>query len=85
MVEENWLKVAGRAMVLGIGLYLIPLGMIANPDLIRLETASWPALFAALKIGVGLAAISFGIIAPKALWLRAVLVAAGAAALFFAY
>ncbi len=85
MVEENWLKVAGRAMVLGIGLYLIPLGMIANPDLIRLETGTGAALFAALKIGIGLAAISFGIIAPKAIWLRAALVVAGFGALFFVY
>ncbi|HIP94532.1 MAG TPA: TRAP transporter fused permease subunit, partial [Leucothrix sp.] len=37
MVEENWLKVAGSAMALGIGLYLIPLGMIANPNLIQFE------------------------------------------------
>ena len=83
MVEENWLKVAGRAMVLGIGLYLIPLGMIANPDLIRLETGAGAALLAALKIGIGLAAISFGIIAPKPIWLRVALVVAGFGALFF--
>ena len=85
MVEENWLKVAARAMVLGIGLYLIPLGMIANPDLIRLETGAGAALLAALKIGIGLAAISFGIIAPKRLWLRAALVIGGAGALFFVF
>jgi len=30
MVKENWLKVAMTAMTLGIGLYLIPLAMIAN-------------------------------------------------------
>ncbi len=85
MVEENWLKVAGRAMVLGIGLYLIPLGMIANPDLIRLETSSGLAVLATLKIGIGLAAISFGIIAPKPIWLRSALVVAGFGALFFVY
>ncbi len=85
MVEENWLKVAGRAMALGIGLYLIPLGMIANPDLIRLETGAAAALLATLKIGVGLAAISFGIIAPKAVWLRVALVAAGFGVLFFVF
>jgi len=36
MAEENWLRVALTAMALGVGLYLIPLGMIARPDLIRL-------------------------------------------------
>ncbi|MEM1200986.1 MAG: TRAP transporter fused permease subunit, partial [Pseudomonadota bacterium] len=82
MVEENWLVVAARAMVLGVGLYLIPLGMIANPSLIGLEQEAFSALFAALKVGIGLAAISFGIIAPKAFWLRILLVVAGAATLF---
>ncbi|MEM7425228.1 MAG: TRAP transporter fused permease subunit [Pseudomonadota bacterium] len=83
MVEENWLKVAGRAMMLGIGLYLIPLGMIANPDLIRLESATLGALWAALRVGLGLAAISFGLIAPQPLWRRAGLVGAGLLCLFF--
>ncbi len=82
MVEEDWLQVAGRAMLLGIGLYLIPLGMIANPTLIALETDPAWALASAAKIGLGLGAISFGVIAPKALWIRAALVIFGVAALF---
>ena len=82
MVEENWLKVAGTAMALGIGLYLIPLGMIANPALIELETALLPALSAGLKMGIALAMISFGIIAPKAISLRALLITGGLFILF---
>src|SRR5690554_5059443 len=35
MAGENWLKVAGKAMALGIGLYLIPLSMVANSEAIR--------------------------------------------------
>src|SRR3546814_16458162 len=31
IVGENWLKVAVSAMRLGVGLYIIPLAMIANP------------------------------------------------------
>ncbi|MEN8195305.1 MAG: TRAP transporter fused permease subunit [Pseudomonadota bacterium] len=77
MVGENWLKVAMTAMALGIGLYLIPLGMIANPGLIGFSDAPLPALAAALKIGAALAAISFGIIAPGRPWMRVVLLAAG--------
>ncbi len=77
MVGENWLKVALSAMALGIGLYLIPLGMIANPGVIRLAEAPLPALLAAAKIAAALAAVSFGLIAPNRLWLRATLVAAG--------
>ena len=32
MIGENWMKVALTAMALGVGLYLIPLALIANPD-----------------------------------------------------
>ena len=31
MVNENWLKVAVSAMALGIGLYLVPIGMVLMP------------------------------------------------------
>ncbi len=71
MVEENWLKVAGSAMALGIGLYLIPLGMIANPALIAAEHTPLLAILATLKVALALALISFGIIAPKSWLLRA--------------
>lgn len=82
MVEENWLKVAGRAMALGIGLYLIPLGMIANPDLIGLEKSVFPAVLAALKVGIALAMISFAIIVPKGWLIRIVGIVAGLVLLF---
>ncbi len=82
MVDESWLKVAGSAMALGIGLYLIPLGMIANPALITLEHAALAAVLAMLKMAVSLAFISFGIIAPRSLILRAVLIGSGLLVLF---
>ncbi|WP_293763690.1 TRAP transporter fused permease subunit [uncultured Paraglaciecola sp.] len=82
MVQENWLKVAGIAMSLGIGLYLIPLGMIANPALIELGTAVVPSLLAAAKMALALGMISFGIIAPKAFLFRIFLVLAGLIILF---
>jgi TRAP-type uncharacterized transport system fused permease subunit len=62
MIGENWLKVAFTAMALGIGLYVIPLAMIANPSVIALSEAPTFALLAAAKIGLGLALISFGVI-----------------------
>ncbi|WP_028794538.1 TRAP transporter permease [Thalassobaculum salexigens] len=83
MVEENWLKVAGHAMALGIGLYLIPLAMIANPDLIALATDPVWAILAAVKIGLGLTAVSFAVIAPRRLLLRAGLLVVGALLLFW--
>jgi len=82
MVEEDWLKVAGRAMMLGIGLYLIPLGMIANPALIGLEQAPLIALAAAAKIGIGLGFISHAVIAPSAPWRRVLEAALGLVLLF---
>jgi TRAP transporter 4TM/12TM fusion protein len=82
MVGENWLKVAFSAMALGLGLYLVPLGMIANPALIALADTPVAALFAALKSGAGLGAISFGVIAPLNPLLRAGLVAGGGVLLF---
>ncbi|MBD3897622.1 TRAP transporter fused permease subunit [Halomonas sp. ML-15] len=82
MAGENWLKVALKAMALGIGLYIIPLAMISNPDIIRLDSNPGGALFDALKIAVGLTAISFGVIARKAWWLRLALIVAGALVIF---
>ena len=66
MIGENWLRVALTAMVLGVGLYLIPLGMVANPDLIRLAETPVAALLAAVKIGAGLALISWALVRKKA-------------------
>ncbi|MEO1688476.1 MAG: TRAP transporter large permease subunit, partial [Pseudomonadota bacterium] len=77
MVGENWLKVAVHAMALGVGLYVIPLGMIAAPDLIRLAEAPGWAMLAFAKTGAGLAALSFGIIAPRGPGLRAALATGG--------
>ena len=83
MVEENWLKVAGRAMLLGIGLYLIPLAMIASPALIELREAPLTALLVMVKVGLGLAAISHGVIGKRAIWVRCVLAVAGLALILY--
>ncbi len=63
MVGENWLKVAFSAMALGMGLYIIPLGMIANSDLIRLESNPIGAILAFVQMALGLGCLSFGVIA----------------------
>ncbi|MFC3836632.1 TRAP transporter permease [Paracoccus rhizosphaerae] len=62
MAEENWLRVALTAMALGVGLYLIPLGMIARPDLIRLAEAPGSALLSAAFVGGGCVIISYALI-----------------------
>ncbi|MEP3276200.1 MAG: TRAP transporter fused permease subunit [Stappiaceae bacterium] len=65
MVGENWLKVALTAMALGVGLYVIPLGMIANPQIIALGNEPLAAVIAFVQIGVGLSLLSFGLIAAR--------------------
>lgn len=68
MAQENWLRVAMTAMALGIGLYLIPLGMIARPDLIRLAEAPGSALLSAAFVGGGCVIISYALIGLRG-WL----------------
>lgn len=74
MIGENWLKVALTAMALGLGLYIIPLAMIANPDLIRVSTKTTSALTAFILVGVGLSCLSYAVIG-KAYWLRRIVLA----------
>ncbi|MEQ9261243.1 MAG: TRAP transporter fused permease subunit [Roseovarius sp.] len=83
MIGENWLKVALTAMTLGVGLYLIPLGLVAAPQITLLAEAPGMALLATLKIGAGLAAISFALVRRKHIALRAAAVTAGAALVFW--
>ncbi|MCP1328369.1 TRAP transporter large permease subunit, partial [Halomonas sp. 707D4] len=82
MVGENWLKVALKAMALGIGLYIIPLAMVANPDIIALAFDPTGAVISALKVAIGLTLISHGVIARRALGWRVVFVLLGVVAIF---
>ena len=82
MVNENWLKVAFTSMALGVGLYVIPIGMIANPELIELANRPWQALLSFCQVGVGLGLISYGLISPFGIFKRLLLLAAGAAVIF---
>ena len=65
MAETPWIPVAGHAMKLGLGLYLIPLAFIANPALLQTITHPFMATLAFLKIGLGLWLLSQGIIGGK--------------------
>ena len=71
MAQAPWLQVAGRAMALGIGLYLIPLAFIANPALIALTETPLLALAAFAKIAVGLYLIANAILGVWPRWVRA--------------
>ncbi len=65
MVNENWVKVSITSMILGLGLYFIPLGMISNPNVIKLGTTPLQALIAMVKISICLLMFSFFIIKVK--------------------
>ena len=82
MIGENWLKVALTAMALGLGLYIIPLSMIANPALLRLGSDTGGAVLAFAMIGTGLSFLSYALIGRASLWRRALLTVAGGAACF---
>jgi TRAP transporter 4TM/12TM fusion protein len=83
MVQENWLRVALTAMALGVGLYVIPLAMIANDALIRLSAEPGAALLALLVVGAGLGGVSRGLIGREP-WPLRVAVCAGGLGLCFA-
>jgi len=82
MVEENWLKVAGSAMALGIGLYIIPLVMVARPELIALQSEPSSAFLTFLQSMLGLTAVSYSVINRSLKWWRLPLLALGFCVLF---
>jgi TRAP transporter 4TM/12TM fusion protein len=82
MIGENWLKVALTAMSLGVGLYVIPLTMVANPSIIALATEPMAAVIALAQIGLGLGLISYALIGAFAPMLRVGFGVAGVLVLF---
>ena len=62
MVGENWLRVALTSMSLGIGLYLIPLGMVVHPELLTIGVTPLLSLLAGCKIAFALGLISYAVI-----------------------
>ena len=71
IAETPWIPVALRSMALGLGLFLVPLGFIANPALLMLAEAPLLTLAALVKVAAGLFLLSYAVIGPtpKA-WLR---------------
>ncbi|WP_380057884.1 TRAP transporter permease [Falsihalocynthiibacter sp. SS001] len=82
MIGENWLKVALTAMSLGVGLYIIPLGMIADPNILKLTESPLLAILAFLRMGVGLSLVSYGLIAARAPWAKNALTLSGLLVVF---
>ncbi len=62
MAEAQWLKVASKAMRLGVGLYIIPLAFITNKFLVFPDKNLLFALLSFIKISFGLAIVSYSLV-----------------------
>jgi len=65
IAQTPWLPVAGNAMRLGLGLFIVPVGFIANPALLQIATTPLLALAAMVKIGIGLWLVSYAMIGVR--------------------
>ena len=65
-----------------MGLYLVSLGMVANPALIQLSTNPLATIMMFLKIALSLALFSYGIIAAYAFIFRLSMIIGGVVILF---
>ncbi len=70
MVSENWLKVSLTSMSLGIGLYFIPLAMIANEAIIKIDTDFFSSIIAFVKIALSLVMLSYAFISNNLIILK---------------
>lgn len=68
IANTAWLPVAWRSMQLGIGLFILPLGFVANPAMLQLGSAPLLALAASLKVGLGVWLFSAAAINPLRRW-----------------
>ena len=62
MAGTHWLKVASKAMRLGVGLYIIPVAFITNQYLIYPDQNFLLALASFVKISAGLALVSYALV-----------------------
>nr|WP_246152082.1 TRAP transporter fused permease subunit [Roseospira navarrensis] len=83
IAQTPWIPVSLRAMQLGIGLFIVPLGFVSNPSLLALSEAPILTLLATAKVGLGVWLISFAAIDPfRRWWSRPVAMVLGAAVIF---
>ncbi len=65
IAEVNWLSVAKKSMILGVGLYFIPLTFILNPYLIKPHVNLLLSFFSFVKIALGLSLLSYSLVSEK--------------------
>ena len=72
----------GVLSIIVTAIIAIPLGMIANPDLIRLKADPAGATLSFVQMAIGLSSVSFGIISNFNKALRVAFVSLGLALIF---
>ncbi len=83
IAKTPWLPVAATALRLGLGLFVVPLGFIANPALLQLASDPLSALAATLKVGFGLLLLAYAVIGePSRPWRRLLALPAGLGVIF---
>ncbi|WP_085126397.1 TRAP transporter permease [Tistlia consotensis] len=83
MAEAPWLRVAGQAMRLGLGLYVVPLAFVASPSLIDPLGRPFWATLAFLKTALGLWLLARALVRrDDPWWLRLLSAAVGLAIAF---
>ena len=82
MVEENWIKVAGSAISLGLGLYIVPLAMVRHPVVINFADSPLESIITGVQIGIGLGLLSRGLIGSKMKTYKLLFIMAGFAVIF---
>ncbi|MCP3868283.1 MAG: TRAP transporter fused permease subunit [Gammaproteobacteria bacterium] len=85
MAQTRWVPVAGQAMRLGLGLYVVPLAFVANPALLYPGAHTGMAMLAFSKVAAGLWLMSRALIGGKTpFWTAPFFLLAGLAAIFVA-
>jgi len=82
MAQAPWVSVAGQSMRLGLGLYFVPLGFVANPYLLHPGLNPLLALLAFCKVALGLWLLSKNLIGAISPVRRMGMFAAGLVVIF---
>ncbi len=83
IAKAPWLAVAFRSMAVGLGLFVVPLGFVANPSLLQLAASPGWAVLALVKILAGLWLLSTAVVGTAGRWpLRLAAAAAGLGIIF---
>ncbi|MGQ9369878.1 TRAP transporter permease [Azospirillum sp. ST 5-10] len=85
IADAPWLSVAVQAMRIGIGLYIIPLAMVANPSLLLLAAAPAAAVAAGIKVLAGTVLVSYAAIGGARHPVAGVAAFAGGLAILFLF